>query len=148
MSITALSGLVYVSGVLIWVIKRPNRSTLCLAESNGIEPSSLAQWGGFQDRLSTMLPTLQLLWCRVPPGVLWLVIHRERGHRCHKMINITISPRALSHIHHNGKSIHVSRATTNGNSESRTLKMLLPVVCCVTPSAITWLCLDLLGCVR
>ncbi|EFA5047733.1 hypothetical protein FDQ54_23300 [Escherichia coli] len=60
MSITALSGLVYVSGVLIWLIKRPNRSTLCLAESNGIEPSSFAQWDGFQDRLSTMLPTLQL----------------------------------------------------------------------------------------
>lgn len=62
---TALSGLVYVSGVLIWLIKRPNRSTLCLAESNGIEPSSLAQWDGFQDRLSTMLPTLQLLWLPV-----------------------------------------------------------------------------------
>ena len=65
MSITALSGLVYVSGVLIELIKRPNRSTLCLAESNGIEPSSFAQWDGFQDRLSTMLPTLQLLWLPV-----------------------------------------------------------------------------------
>lgn len=62
---TVLSGLVYVSGVLIELIKRPNRSTLCLAESNGIEPSSLAQWDGFQDRLSTMLPTLQSLWLPV-----------------------------------------------------------------------------------
>lgn len=36
-----------------------------MAESNGIEPSSLARRDGFQDRLSTMLPTLQLLWLPV-----------------------------------------------------------------------------------
>ncbi|EFC4039496.1 hypothetical protein E8L53_22525 [Escherichia coli] len=87
------------------MIKRPNRSTLCLAESNGIEPSSLAQWDGFQDRLSTMLPTLQLLW--LPVLISGLAPRLLTALQCVNSPRVSLGhffPRISLRINHNEKS--------------------------------------------
>lgn len=62
-----------------------------LAEDNGIEPSSLSQWDGFQDRLGAMPSILRSLWRQML--IFWLL------------------QRAA--IHHNGKGIQGIRSVAN-----------------------------------
>lgn len=62
-----------------------------MAEDNGIEPSSLSQWDGFQDRLGAMPSILRSLWRQML--IFWLL------------------QRAA--IHHNGKGIQGIRSVAN-----------------------------------
>lgn len=61
MSITALSGLAIVTGGVFSIRNQTRPLNAVLAEDNGIEPSSLSQWDGFQDRLGAMPSILRSL---------------------------------------------------------------------------------------
>lgn len=91
MSITALSGLVWflIEKTPPVTMARPLNAVL--AEDNGIEPSSLSQWDGFQDRLGAMPSILRSLWRQML--IFWLL------------------QRAA--IHHNGKGIQGIRSVAN-----------------------------------
>ena len=61
MSITALSALAIVTGGVFSIRNQTKPLNAVLAEDNGIEPSALAQWAGFQDRLGTVPSILRSL---------------------------------------------------------------------------------------
>lgn len=91
MSITALSGLAIVTGGVFSIRNQTKPLNAVLAEDNGIEPSSLSQWDGFQDRLGAMPSILRSLWRQML--IFWLL------------------QRAA--IHHNGKGIQGIRSVAN-----------------------------------
>lgn len=91
MSITALSGLAMVTGGVFSIRNQTKPLNAVLAEDNGIEPSSLSQWDGFQDRLGAMPSILRSLWRQML--IFWLL------------------QRAA--IHHNGKGIQEIRSVAN-----------------------------------
>ena len=91
MSITALSGLAMVTGGVFSIRNQTKPLNAVLAEDNGIEPSSLSQWDGFQDRLGAMPSILRSLWRQML--IFWLL------------------QRAA--IHHNGKGIQGIRSVAN-----------------------------------
>lgn len=91
MCVTALSGLAIVTGGVFSIRNQTKPLNAVLAEDNGIEPSSLSQWDGFQDRLGAMLSILRSL--RRQMLIFWLL------------------QRAA--IHHNGKGIRGIRSVAN-----------------------------------
>lgn len=91
MSITALSGLAIVTGGVFSIKNQTKPLNAVLAEDNGIEPSSLSQWDGFQARLGAMPSILRSLWRQML--IFWLL------------------QRAA--IHHNGKGIQGIRSVAN-----------------------------------
>ena len=91
MSITALSGLAIVTGGVFSIRNQTKPLNAVLAEDNRIEPSSLSQWDGFQDRLGAMPSILRSLWRQML--IFWLLLRAA--------------------IHHNGKGIQGIRSVAN-----------------------------------